>query len=201
MAGLGFNKSDSSSTGRQQSATQFPKQFLLDLHKTIGGPFTTNDLFRLMPKPSSLFGYGPTEAVEPSGKFNLGFGPPPPGGLGSDMPAPGSTPLPDETPAPGSTPGLGQQPPAAPRLYRMSDLEDQFASDPEKLMDLPRLFKQAGLDPEAFTYDEFEKATRKAKKYGFSGRSQGNFARALSGLQRDAELEEEFAGGKGAGVF
>jgi hypothetical protein len=202
MAGLGFTKSDSSSTGRQQTGVQFPKQFVLDLHKTIGGPITIADLFKLAPRPHSLFGYGPKQGEQRGGSFSLGFGPPAP----SARTLPEGVGGPPHTTAPGTgTPPLGglghTPPPAAPRTFRLSDIESLYAPDPEKTMDLPRLFKQAKLDPTAFTYDQLAHAVGKAKKYGFSGRSRGNFARVLAGLQRDEELEDEFAGGRGTGIF
>lgn len=212
MAGIGFGSSDSKSTGRQGSQIQFPKQFVLDQHAALGGPLTIADLFKLAPQSHSLFGYGPTQAQTPGGPYSLGFGapgatPPPiagPSAPGAPTP-PGQPSLPaPTTPAPSGS--LGSSPvPSAPagqgQTYSLNALTTAYFNDPEKVMDLPRLIRQSGLDPNGFTYDQLSGAIGKARSYGFSGRSQGNFAKVLAGLQQDNKLTDTFAGGKGTGIF
>ena len=233
--GFGKSSSESSGTGRTQSKTLFPTEFLSEIHKTIGGPLTTKDLFTLSPQGHSLFGYGPTQGPQPGGGFSLGFGPPPdklPGteepqapGAGGQAPAPpvvGSATgqvgrrynhrpdTPDELAADAAARagGLGSLPPpsggtpaAKPRMYTLGDIESQYVEDPDKVMDLPRLLDSAGLNPTGFSYNELENAIANAQKYGFSGRSRGNFARILGGLQRDTDLESTLGGTKGTGIF
>jgi hypothetical protein len=200
--GLGFNKNDSSQTGRQGSNVAFPKQFLLDMNQALGGPFTTGDLFRLAPQPHSLFGYGPTKGQQPGGSFALGFGPPT-GSLSAGDATAGQTTQPGVPTTTTTTPGTGDTSTTATpgKTYTISDLQGAYFNDPDKVMDLPRLFRQAGLDPNSFTADEFQNAVGNAKKYGFSGRSQGLFSKALGSLQQDTKIDSTLGGKTGTGVF
>jgi hypothetical protein len=202
--GLGLSRTEESSkgTGRQQSKSLFPTEFLTEMHKTVGGPLTVNDMFTLSPRGHSLFGNAPTQAQRPGGGYSLGFGAPT-SATAPAAPPPGAAPA----PSPGGEPG-GPTPAStlsgqgtSTRRYSLSDLESQYVEDPDKVMDLPRLLKKSGLDPSGFSYDDLEQAISKAKKYGFSGRSRGNFARVLGGLQRGTALEETLGGGKGTGIF
>jgi hypothetical protein len=172
-SGLGFNTSDSSNTSRQGSQTLFPRQFLLDYHNTFGGPFTVNDLFQMAPRGRSLFGNANQGSMRPGGGFNLGFGAP-------TQPASGS---------------------AEPPRFSLNDLQDAYADDPEKKMDLDRLFKGSDVDPNSFTLDEFQDLSGKAKDKGFSGRSRGNFNEMLSILMQKGDLSSVYGGGKGTGIF
>ena len=201
MAGgsLGFGMSDSSSTGRQGSETQFPKQFVNDLNKTLGGPLTIFDLFKLSPTPRSLFGYDRTQAQQPTGSFSLGFGPPSSLTPGSASP---TAPPGEAGPTLGASPTpAGPTTPTGPRKYTLADLTNAYFKDPDKAMDLPRLFRQAGLQGDGFSYEDIAGAVSQAKKYGFSGRSQKNFLQMLADLQRTGQLQDTFAGGKGSGIF
>lgn len=192
---LGFDFGTSESSGTQRSSTGWDsarfRQFLKDISSTIGGPFTVGDLFTLAPRTGGLFQETPMTMGQgrPGGGFNLGFGTPP------GYKQPGAPPPED------GTPPTDDGEPSTPQKFSMNDLLPAYNDDPEKRMDLPRLFRQAGIDPNGFTYEEFEKATAKAKKYGFSGRSSGNFGKALSLLQSITQTSGKFGGGKGTGIF
>lgn len=201
--GFGYGTSSSKSTGRTGQEIRFPKQFLSDFHDYLGGPFTTSDLMRMMPRPQSMFGFAPQQQWGPQGQFNLGFGPPtaPPEGTGGSLG--GGTPgdLGGGGMQPGDTTG---QPPETPaKTYGLNDLMNSYFKDPEKRMDLQRLYRQAGLDIKGATFEDLSDAVNNAKKYGFSGRSIGNFTQMLADLQSDQSLEGSFggSGGKGTGVF
>lgn len=75
-------------------------------------------------------------------------------------------------PSPGTSQG--------PAKFTMEDVTSAYRQDPEKLMDVQRLFKTGGLDPSGFTLDELSHAIGKAD--WASGRSKGNFTRLLSDL-------------------
>lgn len=226
LSSLGFGQSSTSQTGRQGTETFFPKQFALDLNSALGGPLTINDLFKLSPQPHSLFGYGPQQGNQPTGSFSLGFGTPTSPGANSSFPSPGSmgqgpvvppsAPAPTQPPAaspnvPGMVPEVPQTPPGTAanpnspvngsKTYTLSDLTNSYFTDPDKVMDLPRLFRQAGLSGDGFTYDQIAQAVNNAKNYGFSGRSQKNFANMLANLQRDSKIDTQIGGKTGSGIF
>jgi hypothetical protein len=211
-AGLGFSTSSGKKTGRTGSSWDPAKftEFVKTIHNTLGGPFTIGDLFTLAPRTQGLFGGEPQSAARPGGGYNLGFGPPPgysgpqagagpstgagptdvtPGGTDANPTPAGGT---DATPAPSGASG---------QLFNMSDVEAAWQSDPEKIMDLPRFFRQSGLDPAGFSLEDFQDAVANVSKYGFTGRSAGNFGRALSLLQNRTTVGGELGGGKGTGVF
>jgi len=88
-----------------------------------------------------------------------------------------------------------------PKLFTQADILPAWDNDPEKRMDIPRFFRQSGLDPNGFTLQDFQDAVGKAKSYGFSGRSLGNFGAAASLLQDIGTTGGQFGGGKGSGIF
>ncbi len=88
-------------------------------------------------------------------------------------------------PAGGITVGrenLQQSPGAAqgPAKFTMEDIGSSYNQDPEKLMDIQRLFRTGHLDPQGFTLDDLSHAIGKAD--WASGRSKGNFTRLLADL-------------------
>lgn len=197
--GFGFGTNESSGTNRTGTGfdTARFQEFLKAIHGTLGGPFTVGDLFEMAPRSQSLFGGSPTGPIRPGGGFNLGFGTPP----SYEPPAAGG---PAAPPTDGTAPPpTGGTPPAPDpgKLFKQSDVEAAWNDDPEKRMDLPRLLRQSGVDPNGFTLEEFQDAVGKANKYGFSGRSTGNFGKALALLQNIGSTEGTFGGGKGTGVF
>jgi len=214
-AGFGFSSSSGKSTGRTGSSWDPAKfaEFVKTIHGTVGGPFTIGDLFGIAPRSTSLFGGEPTSAVRPGGGYNLGFGPPP----GYSGPQAGPTPGPAPDPGAGPTDAAPSAPTPAPptgggtpapapaggqgQLFNMSDVAPAWQEDPEKQMDLPRFFRQSGLDPAGFTLEEFQDAVAHVSRYGFTGRSAGNFSRALSLLQNRTTVGGTLGGGKGTGVF
>src|SRR5581483_63635 len=150
---------------------------------------TTGDLFRLAPRQTSLFGGEPEGPFRQGGGFNLGFGLPPAGagvGLGGGTEPP---------------PGAPQQKKS--QIYGINDILPAWDNDPEKVMDLNRFFRQSGLNPDGFTREEFAGALPNLKKWGFSGRSRGNFDKALALLRSDDQLGDAFGGpgGRGSGIF
>lgn len=211
---FGFGGTDSSGTGRSGTGFDVSRfnEFLNAIHGTLGGPFTIGDLFQLAPRSQALFSGEPTDAARPGGGFNLGFGRPPsfgggPTGLDAGAPSgPGPTDVNPNPPAGGTTPppATGGTPPpsgAPARLFTEADVLPAWNDDPEKRMDLPRLLRQANLDPGGFSLEDFQNAVARAGKYGFSGRSQGNFGKALGLLQNLGTTTGAFGGGKGTGVF
>lgn len=196
---MGFGTNSSSGSGTGRSGTGFDvnafNQFLKAIHGTLGGPFSVGDLFTLAPRSQSLFTGQPTGQERPGGGFNLGFGTPPsyaqpPAGAGDPATPPGGGTTP---PAPGGgTPA---------KTFTMSDIAPAWNQDPEKRMDIPRFFRQSRLDPNGFSYEDFQQAVRNVGKYGFSGRSAGNFGNALSLLQNLQTNAGDFGAGKGTGVF
>ncbi len=201
---FGFNFGDSSSKSTQRSGTkaEFPKQFLQDYNNFLGGPFTIGDLFRLAPRSQSLFGGEPSGPYRPGGGFNLGFGLPPVGGPGESA-----------APPSGATGGSGNGGGGAtgsdtgakkPQVYGINDILPAWDDDPEKRMDIERFFRQSRLNPDGFTRDEFAAAVGKGKQFGFSGRSMGNFGKALASLRSDDQLNDSLGGGtkgRGSGIF
>jgi hypothetical protein len=200
---FGFGTSESSGTGRSGTGFDVDRynQFLKAIHETLGGPFTVGDLFQLAPRSQDLFTGEPTGPARPGGGFNLGFGTPPSYG-GAGAPTPGPTAAGPNAPAPPAPGGGGTTPAPAPgNMFTQADIMGAWNDDPEKRMDVPRFFRQSGLDPDGFTLDEFEEAVGRVKKFGFTGRSAGNFGKALSLLQNRGANAGAFGGGKGSGVF
>lgn len=191
--GFGFTKSNSKSTTRSGTEVDFPKQFLLDYNKTLGGPLTTGDLFRLAPRGRSLFGNAARGPQREGGGFNLGFGLPP-ASLGEGKQTDGTTPPPN-------TDGTDTTAPQQSQIYGINDILPAWDKDPEKRQDLGRFFRQSGLNPDGFTREEYGTALQSLQKYGFSGRSQGNFHEALALLRSDDELQGAIGGGRGSGIF
>lgn len=191
---LGF--SDSESTKRGGTQTQFPDQFINQYRQTLGGPLTTGDLFNLAPRGHSLFGFNAGEGqLREGGGFNFGYGAPTPataqalGTVGAGGPPPPSYSTVD---TPTTSPGP---------VHTLADITQAYANDPDKQMDLQRFFQQAGLDPNGFTTRQYMVELGRAGQYGFSGRSRGNLSDALAYLQRQDQGGEQFGAGKGTGIF
>jgi hypothetical protein len=127
--------------------------------------------------------------------------PPPPAWAGPPLPpAPGTGQAGADRPTT-TTPPTTPAPTTTAKQFTMSDILPAWNDDPEKRMDVPRLFRQADLDPNGFTFEEFQDAVRRAKNFGFTGRSTGNFGKALSLLQNITTNIGTFGGGKGTGIF
>lgn len=152
-----FGGSSRSETQRRYEGVGPNPEFLRFLDKTIGRPPSMAELWSILPQGHSLFGgYNKPAGGITVGKENV-FAPPP---------------------------GSGDS--SSPVKFTMADITSAYQQDPEKLMDIQRLFKSSKIDPNGFTLDEFNRAIAGAD--WASGRSRGNFSRALADLSARGEL-------------
>ena len=200
--GFGDGMSKTERAGSGWDSERF-RQFMKDISGTIGGPFTAGDLFTLAPRTTSLFAGTSYPELSgqnrPGGGFNLGFGMPPGytgGGAGGGAGGGGGTG--GGTGGSGGSGGSGGGT-GTPKLFTQADILPAWDNGPEKRMDIPRFFRQSGLDPNGFTLQDFQNAVAKAKSFGFSGRSLGNLGAAASLRQDIGTTGGQFGGGREAG--
>lgn len=159
---------------------EFPNQLFSGLEKTIGRPFSIQELFSM--RPNGRAGRGVFGSPDPNPVGGLGFGQ---GGQGGQpLPQPG---LPGgQPPASG---GLGFSGPnaaqPAEQKFTANDLigvVERIA--PDKAADVGRLMTKGGLDPTGFTISDLEAAW---SKFGDSSGNSKAVAAALLGTLADAQ--------------
>ncbi len=124
--------SSQESSRREYQGVAPNPEMLSWLSRTIGAPPSIKEIWSLLPTSHSLFG-------------------------GYNKPAGGITVGKENifVPAPGATQGSQAK-------FTMEDIGTAYRQDPEKLMDIQRLMKTGGLDPQGFTLDDLSHAIGKA---------------------------------------
>jgi hypothetical protein len=206
----------SKSSGRTRQGSAFNPEMIYQLGRTLGMPVTMPEIMSFFSKParrSIMFpgasaggigftpsGQGGPAGAGPGGAPGGAGAPPaptaPPMGGGTEAPMGGGGAGPGGGAPPGMGPGRGEMPDPRQTTYSVADIAGTWQKYPDKQGDLPRLLKQADIDPNNFTYDEFARAVGKAKKYGFSGTSKGIMEQALAGLGSAGSLRGSLEQGR-----
>lgn len=181
--GLSFGKNDQEQSNKSVNRFEFPYQLLSGLDRTVGRPFSMQELFSMRPVGRGLSGRGVFGGSAPTGGQGQGLG------FGQTSLSPNST-LPQGT---GSSqgPGLGfptpqpENPTANEAKFTANDLigvVERIA--PDKAGDVGRLMTKGGLDPTGFTISDLEKAW---SKFGDSTGNTKAVMAALLGTLSDAQ--------------
>jgi hypothetical protein len=181
--GITFGKTGSKQDSKSINRFEFPTQLLEGLERTIGRPFSIDELRSIIPFGrigSRLSGGGAGVSGQP-----LAAGPSGGGGQGFGFSSANLAQTPQADQAQQRT-GAGQEPtpssmPVQPdenTRYTASDLMSYaLRAAPNKVADIGRLMKKGKLNPEGFTLAELDQAWKKF------GKSSGNTKALMAGLR------------------